>query len=96
MTSRGTVLVLWNQVEEDIYERWREEGPLTLAWNPDLEVPDVGTTTLFPATPVDFGDATCEPRWMAPEIGQHSDEVLAELGRTAEEIALLRERGVVA
>jgi crotonobetainyl-CoA:carnitine CoA-transferase CaiB-like acyl-CoA transferase len=31
-----------------------------------------------------------------PLLGQHTDEVLAELGRSAEEIAALRERGAVA
>jgi len=41
--SRGKVLVLWNQVEEDVYEKWRQEGPKALAWNPDETVPDVGT-----------------------------------------------------
>lgn len=35
--------MLWNQVEEDIYERWREEGPKKLAWDPTRTVPDVGT-----------------------------------------------------
>ncbi len=43
MTSRGRILVLWNQTEEDIYERWREEGPKPLAWDPTRTVPDVGT-----------------------------------------------------
>jgi D-alanine-D-alanine ligase len=43
MGERGRILVLWNQVEEDIYERWREEGPKRLAWDPTREVPDVGT-----------------------------------------------------
>ncbi len=43
MSSRGRLLVLWNQVEEDIYERWRSEGPRTLAWDPERQVPDVGT-----------------------------------------------------
>ncbi|MEM9493339.1 MAG: hypothetical protein AAGC55_29590, partial [Myxococcota bacterium] len=42
-SSRATVLVLWNQVEEDIYERWREEGPKPLPWDPERMVPDVGT-----------------------------------------------------
>lgn len=41
--SRGRVLLLWNQVEEDVYERWREEGQKTLEWDPNKEVPDVGT-----------------------------------------------------
>jgi D-alanine-D-alanine ligase len=43
MSERGRILVLWNQVEEDIYERWREEGPKKLAWDPTRTVPDVGT-----------------------------------------------------
>jgi crotonobetainyl-CoA:carnitine CoA-transferase CaiB-like acyl-CoA transferase len=32
---------------------------------------------------------------MAPEPGQHSHEVLHELGKSDEEIASLRERGVL-
>jgi D-alanine-D-alanine ligase len=43
MSSRGRLLVLWNQVEEDVYERWREEGPRALDWSPDQVAPDVGT-----------------------------------------------------
>jgi D-alanine-D-alanine ligase len=37
------VLVLWTQEEEDVYERLREEGPRTLAWDPQKTAPDVGT-----------------------------------------------------
>ncbi len=40
---RGRVLVLWNQVEEDIYEKWRDQGPQPLPWDPTRVVPDVGT-----------------------------------------------------
>ena len=61
-----------------------------------VEVPDGPTTTTFPATPVDFAGVPCVARWMAPESGQHSDEVLAELGRSEAEIAALRERRVIA
>lgn len=43
MSSRGRLLVLWNQVEEDIYEKWRDEGPKPLEWDPSRVVPDVGT-----------------------------------------------------
>jgi crotonobetainyl-CoA:carnitine CoA-transferase CaiB-like acyl-CoA transferase len=60
-----------------------------------VEVPDGVGTTLLPASPVDFGESPCQPLHMAPELGQHSDEILAELGRSAAEIAELRERGVV-
>jgi crotonobetainyl-CoA:carnitine CoA-transferase CaiB-like acyl-CoA transferase len=60
-----------------------------------VEVPDGPSTTLLPATPVDFAGTPWEPRCMAPEPGQHSHEVLRELGKSAEEIASLRERGVL-
>ena len=43
MSTRGRLLVLWNQVEEDVYERWREEGPRALPWDPNKVAPDVGT-----------------------------------------------------
>lgn len=60
------------------------------------DVPDSGTTTLFPASPADFHGTPWEPRWMAPDHGQHTDEVLREMGRTEETIAALRASGVVA
>jgi len=60
------------------------------------EVPDGGATTLLPATPVDFDATPCEPRWMAPDQGQHTDEILEELGRSGPEVATLRANGVVA
>ena len=59
------------------------------------EVPDDGATTTFPATPADFAGTPWAPRWMAPARGQHSDEVLDALGKSADEIAALRERGAV-
>ena len=60
-----------------------------------VEVPDGPTTTTFPATPVDFGSTPWKPRWMAPEPGQHTDEILGELGRSPEQIAELRSAGAV-
>jgi crotonobetainyl-CoA:carnitine CoA-transferase CaiB-like acyl-CoA transferase len=60
-----------------------------------VEVPDGPSTTLLPATPVDFAGTPSKPRCMAPEPGQHSHEVLRELGKSDEEIAALREHGVL-
>ena len=59
-----------------------------------VEVPDGDTTTLLPATPVDFDGTPWAPRAMAPAHGQHTDEILAELGRSPAQIAELRAGGV--
>ena len=61
-----------------------------------VEVPDGEATTTLPATPCDFHGTPWAPRWMAPELGQHTDEILAELGRNAEQIASLREKSAIA
>jgi len=61
-----------------------------------VEVPDGDGTTLLPATPVDFGGTPWAPRAMAPELGQHTDAILTELGRSSADIARLREAGIVA
>jgi crotonobetainyl-CoA:carnitine CoA-transferase CaiB-like acyl-CoA transferase len=60
-----------------------------------VEVPDDEGTTLLPATPVDFDGTPWAPRCMAPEHGQHSDEILSEIGRSSAEIDALRSRGVI-
>jgi D-alanine-D-alanine ligase len=43
MSDRGHILILWNQVEDDVYERWRAEGRTTVDWDPSRVVHDVGT-----------------------------------------------------
>jgi crotonobetainyl-CoA:carnitine CoA-transferase CaiB-like acyl-CoA transferase len=60
-----------------------------------VEVPDAGATTLLPATPVDFAGTPWSARGMAPEAGEHTDEILGELGRAPAAIAALRSRGIV-
>lgn len=70
--------------------------PQVLAAGGLCEVPDGAGTTLLPATPVDFHGTPWRPRWMAPAHGQHTAEVLRELGRTDAEIAQFQAKGVVA
>jgi crotonobetainyl-CoA:carnitine CoA-transferase CaiB-like acyl-CoA transferase len=60
-----------------------------------VEVPDDEGTTLLPSTPVDFDGTPWAPRCMAPEHGQHTEEVLNEIGRSPAEIDALRARGVI-
>jgi len=60
-----------------------------------VEVPDGVGTTILPATPVDFGGTPWAPRSMAPEHGEHTDEILKEIGRGDARISELREKGVV-
>jgi crotonobetainyl-CoA:carnitine CoA-transferase CaiB-like acyl-CoA transferase len=47
------------------------------------------------ATPVDFGGRSAEIREPVPELGQHTELVLLELGRDWEDIAALQEAGVI-
>ena len=61
-----------------------------------VEVPDGSSTATMVASPVDFSDTPWAPRAMAPELGQHTDEILRELGRDPASIASLRAEGVVA
>jgi crotonobetainyl-CoA:carnitine CoA-transferase CaiB-like acyl-CoA transferase len=61
-----------------------------------VDVPDGESTTALPNTPADFAGTPCAPRAMAPQLGQHTDEILRGLGRTPAEIARLRADAVVA
>ncbi len=44
-----------------------------------VDVPDADGSIPMVATPVDFHGTPWEPRWAAPGLGEHTDEVLAEL-----------------
>jgi crotonobetainyl-CoA:carnitine CoA-transferase CaiB-like acyl-CoA transferase len=63
------------------------------AW---VEVPVAeGGTARMVATPVDFSDTRWAPGGGTPECGQHTEEVLLELGYDWERIGALKEGGVI-
>ncbi|CAM4259020.1 Formyl-coenzyme A transferase [Mycobacterium basiliense] len=44
-----------------------------------VDVPDSESSVPMVATPADFHGTPCAPRSVAPELGQHTEEILAEL-----------------
>ena len=60
-----------------------------------VEVPDGDTTATMINSPVDYLGTPAAPRAMPPELGQHTDEILTELGRDPATIAALRADAVV-
>jgi len=61
-----------------------------------VDVPQAdGTTAPGVASPVDFRGTPWRPSGPAPECGQHTEEVLLELGYDWEQIGALKERGAI-
>ena len=60
-----------------------------------VEVPTPDGPARMVATPADFYGTPWQPRGPAPELGQHTEEVLLELGHDWDAIIALKERGVI-
>jgi CoA:oxalate CoA-transferase len=60
----------------------------------DVDHPGYGLVRML-GFPVKLSETPCRLRRFAPELGEHSDEILAELGLPASERAALRQHGVI-
>ena len=69
--------------------------PVVQAAGAFVDVPGPDGPVRMVATPADFSETKWEPRGIQPELGQHTEEVLLELGYDWDQIIPLKERGVI-
>lgn len=69
--------------------------PVVQASGAFVDVPGPDGPVKMVATPADFSETVWEPRGLQPELGQHTEEVLLELGYDWDQIIPLKERGVI-
>ena len=60
-----------------------------------VDVPGPDGPVKMVATPADFSETQWAPKGIAPELGQHTEEVLLEMGYDWDEIIPMKERGVI-
>lgn len=74
------------------------EDPRASTANPlfaTVDHPGIGPL-LTPASPLDFSSVARVPATRAPRLGEHTDEILVEMGMSSAQIGDLHDRGVVA
>lgn len=84
---------VWWAPVQTVYEAAHD--PVMEAAGVIVEVPTPDGPTRMVATPMDFYGTPWEPRGPAPELGQHTEEVLLELGFDWDRIVALKEQGVI-
>jgi crotonobetainyl-CoA:carnitine CoA-transferase CaiB-like acyl-CoA transferase len=78
-----------NQVHEAI------QDPVVQAAGAFVDVPGPDGPVKMVATPADFSGTHWAPRGPSPELGQHTEEVLLELGYDWDKIIALKDRGAI-
>jgi crotonobetainyl-CoA:carnitine CoA-transferase CaiB-like acyl-CoA transferase len=70
------------------------EQALTNGYVTEIDQPEIGRVKMV-GNPVQLGDTPLDTTRPAPELGQHTEEVLLEAGLDWDEIAALREAGAI-
>jgi len=61
----------------------------------EIEHPELGTSITYPREFVKSTEVDCSTRFRAPLIGEHNAEIYQELGLSNQELATLRESGII-
>jgi crotonobetainyl-CoA:carnitine CoA-transferase CaiB-like acyl-CoA transferase len=95
----------WSEVFSDVHVTFGAvRGPEEVINDPQLQVNDIvvplegagGSLKLTISSPLQVRGVSKVPARRAPELGEHNDQVLQELGFSAKEIDGLRASGVIA
>jgi len=79
---------------QTISEILKDEQAIVNNFYTDIEHPVAGKARLL-NSPVQFTDTPAEIRWVAPQLGAHTEEVLLEHGYTWEDMAQFKEQGAI-
>jgi formyl-CoA transferase/CoA:oxalate CoA-transferase len=78
----------------DYTELLQDPGVFENGYLTRVEHPEWGAL-VAPGSPICLSDTPARPGQLAPELGQHTEEVLLELGLSWDEIGALREAGAI-
>ncbi len=77
-------------------EAYEDEHFVARGFQVEVEHPEQGRSFRYPGAPIRFEKSPWRIARRAPRLGEHTDDVLAEIGVAASERAALRSAGVVA
>lgn len=86
--------IVWTHIPDGFEEVTKDPQVLANEYIAEAEHPSLGTAKIV-NTPIHLNKQAPKVRTFAPELGQHTEEVLLELGYTWEDITQLQEKGII-